>query len=182
MPWAGLEDGYDSILDVRNLVNAHDNSRLQILRDTVLDNHGVLSTAYEGGNLAQTNTDFHTHFVPNEKPDFTISCPDGPRGPPNKVVNAVCTIESFGGFDQIDLSCAPTNDNTQQSQPLTCNFDPASEVAAQDFFTLASIHVTIPANKPLAQYTLGITARAHNQNIQHTTSVTFTCGLLPSTC
>jgi GH24 family phage-related lysozyme (muramidase) len=187
LPFAGLEDGYDGIIDIRDMIFLGDSARLNILRDTILDNHGQLPYPTEGGDPAQAPTDFHAHFVPNEQADFSISCLDGPRGPPDRTGNgaiaAVCTIESFGGFtDQIDLSCAPTNDNTRRSQPLTCNFDPASVTAAKDFFTTANLRVSIPIDKPLAQYTLSITARAHNQNIQHTTTVILTCGLcLPPT-
>ena len=165
------------------MVLTGDNARLQILRDTILDNHGQLPYATEGGDMTQAPTDFHAHFVPNEKTDFTISCPDGPRGYPGKIYDAVCTIESFGGFsDVIDSTCAPTTDNTRHSQPLTCNFDPASVPATKDFFTTANLKVNIPAQKPSAQYILTVTATAHNQKIQHTTTVTLTCGLcLPPT-
>jgi hypothetical protein len=99
---------------------------------------------FTGLAMALNNAD----FVPNNnKTDFSLSCPDGPRGPPDRAVKGVCTIESFGGFtDQIDLTCDPTKDNKRQSQPLTCNFDPASIVADKDLFTTANLHVTIPAS------------------------------------
>ena len=132
LPFAVLEDGSNGVIDIRDLIFTGDNARQQILRDTILDNHGQLPYPTEGGDMTQAQTDFHAHFVPNEQTDFSISCPDGPRGLPGKVVNAVCTIESFGGFtDQIDLACAPTTDDTKHSDPLTCNFDPASVIPDQ---------------------------------------------------
>lgn len=60
---------------------------------------------------------------------------------------------------------------------VLAGFAAASLVSLSVNFTTTNLHVTIPASKPLAQYTLGITARAHNQNIAHTTTVTLTCGI-----